>query len=212
MQHVKNIKLPPKKQQGFTLLELLIASIIFAIMAVMAYGGLDNVMSNSKASQQALKRLQQIQQSVSVLNRDFSQIVPRSIRDEFGNPQPYLSAGNNIDNLVEFSRGGRVNPANLLRSSLLRIAYQFDDEKLVRLQWPQMDRAQETEAKKTILIDNLNEVTIRFLDQNAEWQEQWPPLNATVGAGSGNTTELIGIEIILDLKDWGEIRRLYAMN
>ena len=212
MQHVRNIRFPPKKQQGFTLLELLIASIIFAIMAVMAYGGLDNVMSNSKASQQALKRLQQIQQSVSVLNRDFSQIVPRSIRDEFGNPQPYLSAGNNIDNLVEFSRGGRVNPANLLRSSLLRIAYQFDDEKLVRLQWPQMDRAQETEAKKTILIDNLNEVTIRFLDQNAEWQEQWPPLNVTSGTDSGNATELIGIEIVLDLKDWGEIRRLYAMN
>ena len=212
MQHVKNLTSTQKKQQGFTLLELLIASIIFAIMAVMAYGGLNNVMSNSKASQQALKRLQQIQQSVAVLNRDFSQVVPRSIRDEFGNPQPYLSAGNNIDNLVEFSRGGRVNPANLLRSSLLRIAYQFDDEKLVRLQWPQMDRAQETEAKKTTLIDNLNEVTIRFLDQNAEWQEQWPPLNVTSGTDGANATELIGIEIVLDLKDWGEIRRLYAMN
>ncbi len=194
------------------MLELLIASIIFAIMAVMAYGGLDNVMSNSESAQQALKRLQQIQQSVSVLNRDFSQIVPRSIRDEFGTPQPFLTAGNNIDNLIEFSRGGRVNPANLLRSSLLRIAYQFDDEKLVRLQWPQMDRAQETEAKTTVLLDNLDEVTIRFLDQNAEWQEQWPPLNATSVAGSDNTTELVGIEIVLQLKDWGEIRRLYAMN
>ena len=75
-----------------------------------------------------------------------------------------------------------------------------------------MDRAQETEAKKTILLDNLDEVTIRFLDQNAEWQEQWPPLNATSFAGSGNTTELVGIEIVLHLKDWGEIRRLYAMN
>ena len=212
MQHVKEIKLASIKQQGFTLLELLIASIIFAIMAVMAYGGLDNVMSNSESAQQALKRLQQIQQSVSVLNRDFSQIVPRPIRDEFGTPQPFLTAGNNIDNLIELSRGGRVNPANLLRSSLLRIAYQFDDETLVRLQWPQMDRAQETEAKKTILIDNLDKVTLRFLDQNAEWQEQWPPLNATSGAEIGDTTKLIGIEIILLLKDWGEIRRLYAMN
>lgn len=212
MQHVKEIKLASIKQQGFTLLELLIASIIFAIMAVMAYGGLDNVMSNSESAQQALKRLQQIQQSVAVLNRDFSQIVPRPIRDEYGIPQPFLSAGNNIDNLIELSRGGRVNPANLLRSSLLRIAYQFDDEKLVRLQWPQMDRAQETEAKKTVLLDNLDEVTIRFLDQNAEWQEQWPPLNVMSVAGSDNTTELVGIEIVLQLKDWGEIRRLYAMN
>ena len=89
------------RQHGFTLLELLIASIIFALMAIMAYGGLSNVMDNSKVSQRALERLKQIQQTVSVLNRDFSQIVERSIRDEYGNPQFFLSAGNDIDNIVE---------------------------------------------------------------------------------------------------------------
>lgn len=209
MPHAKSIILPTTKQQGFTLLELLIASIIFAIMAIMAYGGLANVIDNSKSSKQALRRLQQIQQSVSVLNRDFSQIVPRAIRDEFGNTQPFLTAGNNIDNLVEFSRGGRVNPAKLLRSTLLRVTYRFDDEKLLRLQWPQLDRTQEMEAKKTILIDNLEDVTIRFLDQNAEWQEQWPPLNVAAGT---TIVEPLAIEIILQLKDWGDIRRLYAMN
>ncbi len=51
---------PLNKQQGFTLLELLIASIIFAVMAVMAYGGLSNVMDNSEASKRALLRLKQI--------------------------------------------------------------------------------------------------------------------------------------------------------
>ena len=199
------------KQQGFTLLELLIASIIFAIMAIMAYGGLDNVISNSQASKQALKRLQQVQQTVSVLNRDFRQLIPRPIRDEFGNPQPYLSAGNNIDYLVEFSRGGRVNPGGLLRSTLLRVAYQFDEETLIRLQWPQLDRTQEQEPKKTTLIDNLETVTIRFLDQSGEWQEQWPPLNATPGTATAAIHPL-AIEIILQLKDWGEIRRLYQVE
>lgn len=204
------------KQQGFTLLELLIASIIFAIMAIMAYGGLDNVISNSQASKQALKRLQQIQQTVSVLNRDFRQLIPRPIRDEFGNTQPYLSAGNNIDYLVEFSRGGRVNPGGLLRSTLLRVAYRFDEETLVRLQWPQLDRTQEQEPKKTTLIDNLEEVSIRFLDPAGEWQEQWPPLNATPTNAPGGiavaTTHPLAIEIILQLKDWGEIRRLYQIE
>lgn len=203
------------KQQGFTLLELLIASIIFAIMAIMAYGGLDNVISNSQASKQALKRLQQVQQTVSVLNRDFRQLIPRPIRDEFGNIQPYLSAGNNIDYLVEFSRGGRVNPGGLLRSTLLRVAYQFDEETLVRLQWPQLDRTQEEEPKKTTLIDNLEAVTIRFLDPAGEWQEQWPPLNAASANAPGTAIATIyplAIEIILQLKDWGEIRRLYQVE
>lgn len=203
------------KQQGFTLLELLIASIIFAIMAIMAYGGLDNVISNSQSSKQALKRLQQVQQTVSVLNRDFRQIIPRPIRDEFGNTQPYLSAGNNIDYLVEFSRGGRVNPGGLLRSTLLRVAYQFDEKTLVRLQWPQLDRTQEQEPKKTTLIDNLEAATIRFMDPAGEWQEQWPPLNAAPVNAPGTAVTTIyplAIEIILQLKDWGEIRRLYQIE
>ncbi|NOQ89120.1 MAG: type II secretion system minor pseudopilin GspJ [Gammaproteobacteria bacterium] len=212
MQTARSLPIPSSRQKGFTLLELLIASIIFAIMAIMAYGGLANVMDNSKASQTALKRLQQVQQSVSVLNRDFLQILPRAVRDEYGNVQPALSAGNNIDNLVEFTRGGRVNPANLLRSTLLRVAYRFDDEKLVRLQWPQLDNAPGAEAKQTILIDDVENVTIRFLDQNGEWQEQWPPLNSGGGINAGSTTELTAIEIVLQLNDWGDIRRLYAMN
>lgn len=209
MPHVKPISLPSPKQQGFTLLELLIASIIFAIMAVMAYGGLDNVIKNSESSQQALDRLKQVQQSVMVLNRDLSQIIPRPIRDEYGNPQPYIIADNTLDRLIEFTRGGRVNPAGLLRSTLQRVAYRFDEDKLVRLQWPHLDRSQELEPTETILIDNVENVVIRFLDENAEWQEQWPPLNA---GGASTAKSPLAVEIVLTLNDWGDIRRIYQVS
>jgi len=195
-------------QQGFTLLELLIASTIMAIMAIMAYGGLANVIDNSRTSEQALKRLQQIQQCISVINRDISQILPREVRDEFGNKQPYLGSGKNPDYLLEFTRGGRVNPANLLRSTLLRVAYQFEDEKLIRLQWPQLDNAPGVETKETILIDDVENVTLRFIDDSAKSQEEWPPLNAS----TDNRASISAIEIVIQLKDWGEIRRLYAMK
>ncbi len=203
---------PLNRQQGFTLLELMISSLIFAIMAIMAYGGLDNVLSNSKASQQALSRLQQIQQSITIISRDFSQLVPRAVRDEYGNIQPALSTANDVDNLVEFTRGGRANPANLLRSTLVRVAYQLDDEKLVRLQWPQLDNAPGAEAKKTTLIDNLESVSIRFLDDNAQWQEEWPPVNTGASISNTISTQPLAIEVVLNLTDWGEIRRLYAMD
>lgn len=182
-------------------------------MAIMAYGGLNNVIVNSESSKQAMDRLQKVQQCIAVLNRDFSQIVQRSIRDEFGVTQPYLTAGNNIDNLVEFTRGGRVNPASLLRSSMLRVAYRYDDTTLTRIQWQQLDRAQGAEPKKTDIIDNLESVTLRFLDDKGEWQDQWPPLNAaTINLPGLNTNRPVALEIVLQLSDWGEIRRLYAFN
>ena len=203
------------KQQGFTLLELLIASIIFALMAIMAYGGLANVMDNSEASKQALQRLKQLQQTVSMLNRDFSQIVQRPIRDDRGNQQSSLTAGNNIDYLVELTRGGRSSPPALLRSSLVRVAYRLEEDKLVRLQWPQLDRSPNSEARETVLIDNVESMSIRFLAQNKEWQQQWPPLNAPAATAEGEpaTPERpAAIEIVLQLNDWGDIRRLYPIK
>ncbi len=204
-----------KAEHGFTLLELLVAIVIFAIMAVMAYGGLNNVINNSKAATRSLNRLQQLQHAVAVLNRDFGQIRNRSIRDAFGVRRAYLLTGNNIDNLVEFSRGGRLNPANLKRSSLERVAYRFQNNKLIRLQWPFMDRAPGTKPRQSILLDKVKTVTLRFYDRHHQWHNQWPPLNSSRTSNTGskqNLPTLIAIEINFTLDDWGKIRRLYAVQ
>jgi len=205
-------------QQGFTLLELLVAIVIFAIMAVMAYGGLDDMIKSSEIARQSLQRLQQLQQAVSVISRDINQIRPRSIRNNYGIRQPFLTTTINSDNLVAFTRGGRLNPAGLKRSSLLRVAYRFTEHKLIRLQWPFLDRAPGTEPRKSTLIDNLDKVSLRFMDQTGAWHNQWPPLNtATATTTTGNTPgakvpKLLGIEINLTLVDWGKIRRLYMVQ
>lgn len=180
-------------------------------MAVMAYGGLQNVIDNSQSSKKALNRLQQLQKCVSVLNRDLLQIIPRPIRDEFGNPQPALSTSTNLDYLVEFTRSGRPNPTSAALSTLQRVAYQLEDGELIRLQWPHLDRTQESEPRKSTLIDNVEEATVTFMDENNRSQTQWPPLNiVTNDDGTTETPGLKAIEITILLKDWGEIRRLYA--
>jgi general secretion pathway protein J len=201
------------QQQGFTLLEVLIASIIFAIMAVMAYGGLQNVIDNSQSSKQALNRLQQLQKCISVLNRDMLQIIPRPIRDEYGTTQPALSTSTNLDYIVEFTRSGRPNPTTAALSTLQRVAYQLEEDKLIRLQWPHLDRTQDVEPRKSILIDNVEDVTISFLDENNVPHTQWPPLNITAtNTGTTQTSGHKAIEVIIRLKDWGPIRRLFVMQ
>ena len=73
------------------------------------------------------------------------------------------------------------------------------------------------EAKKSVLIDNIENVSIRFLDQKNEWQQQWPSLSASSPIPGTTTATTVSesplaIEIILKLKDWGDIRRLYFIK
>ena len=191
--------------KGFTLIELLIAIAVFSVMSVMAYGGLSQIIENNQHSKKELERLQAVQRAVLTISRDFTQIIERDIRDEYGNPQPFINASNSLDYLVEFTRNGRRNPAKLKRSNLLRVAYQFEDGKLSRLFWPQLDRAPAMEAYESTLLDQVERVELRYRDDKKEWHSQWPPL-------SGAAVELTAIEFTLELKDWGEITRLYQVG
>ncbi len=200
-----------KAQCGFTLLELLVAITVFATMSVMAYGGLRNVIDNSQASEQALARLKAVQTAISTISRDLSQVTRRDIRDEYGNRKRYLLTPQDPDALLEFTRGGHRNPAGLPRSHLQRVAYQLQDGKLYRLNWPQLDRAPGVEPWRSELLDQVAAVDFRFLDNRNAWHNRWPPLNATAEAAQ-NPPEPRAIEITIELADWGKITRLYEVS
>lgn len=200
-----------RQQRGFTLIELLVAISVFAIMSVMAYGGLSQIIRNNTSAEASLARLQEIQQAMYTLTRDFSQIIERDIRDEFGITQNYLSSGTNLDYVVELTRSGRRNPAKLLRSHLQRVAYQLTDNTLTRLAWPQLDRVQGMEPHRSELLGDIESFEIRYLDSNAVWHETWPAL--TFSATPGVTVPLpVAIEINISLKDWGKLKRLYKVS
>ena len=198
-------------ERGFTLIELLIAIAVFSVMSVMAYGGLSQIIDNSKHSKVELERLRSVQRAILTITRDLTQITERNIRDVYGNDQPFLDASNQLDYLVEFTRNGRRNPAKLKRSNLLRVAYRFEDKKLIRLFWPQLDRSQSMEAYESTLLDQVELVELRYMDEGKSWHSQWPPLNPQQQA-SGNSHPLTAIEFKLELKDWGEITRLYQVG
>jgi general secretion pathway protein J len=200
-----------QKLTGFTLLELLVAVAVFAILSAMAYGGLRNVIDNSQQTESAMQRLQQVQMTMLKITRDFTQLSQRNIRDEYGNTSNYILTGQGDDVFIEFSRGGRRNPAELLRSHLQRVAYKLEENRLSRLHWPHLDRTQEMEPYETVLLDEVENAGVRFLDSNNEWHNEWPPLSAT-GQTTGTAMVLTAIEFRLELKDWGELVRLYRVS
>jgi general secretion pathway protein J len=49
-------------------------------------------------------------------------------------------------------------------------------------------------------------VRFRFMNTAREWVERWPAADGPTAAG--DRTRPAAVEVILDLEDWGEIRRL----
>lgn len=199
------------KFAGFTLLELLVAVAVFAILSSMAYGGLRNVIDNSQQTELSMQRLQQVQLAMLKISRDFTQLSQRNIRDEYGNRSNYIMAGDGGDIFIEFSRGGRRNPAQLQRSHLQRVAYKLEENTLSRLHWPHLDRTQEMQAYESVLLEEVENASIRFLDNSNVWHNEWPPLSATGQPGDAAVT-LSAIEFTLELQDWGELVRIFQVS
>ena len=197
--------------RGFTLLELLVAIAVFAILAVVAYGGLNTMLNLSHRATLQTERLTKIQTAVMILSQDFNQIVNRPIRDEFGDTQPsFLGGGMRGGQGVEFTRGGRRNPGGFARASLQRVGYTLRDGQLLRLSWQVLDRAQDSAPISQMIIDQVNALDFRFLDNAGEWHDQWP-LDNTAQATLIPQPLPRAVEVAIDFQDLGRITRLYPL-
>ena len=140
---------------GFTLLELVVVMAIFAVLSVMAYGGLANILTARTQVAQSLERTAALQKGYLRLRNDFQQLRARPARDNYGTPQPALQADRGV---VEFTRGGWRNPLALPRSALERVAYRLEDGRLLRSSWRVLDRATNSEPVEVAVLDQVEDV------------------------------------------------------
>ncbi|MES9970497.1 MAG: type II secretion system minor pseudopilin GspJ [Candidatus Thiodiazotropha sp.] len=198
----------PPRSDGFTLLELLIAMMIFAIMATFVYAGLKVILDTEHQTSQYSQRISKLQLGLNLMQRDIEQMVARPVRDEYGDQQPALKSGGISDILLEFTRDGFANPMQLPRSNLQRVGYTFEENTLYRLTWPTLDRSQESEPYRRKLIGDITSLELVFYDKALQEKREWPP--RTSGGQDEDPSALpVSIEVKLELKDWGTIRRLF---
>jgi len=193
---------------GFTLIELLVAMAIFAVVAVMAYSGLDVVLQARKQGDEHATKLAALQTSFAILERDIEQAVNRSIRDNYGDVQAPMVGSNDT---LEFTRSGRRNPGGFSRSHLQRIAYGIEDEQLMRTSWETLDRAQDSDSASGPLFDGIEEIEFSYLDDKLTWQSEWPVRNLS----QTNKTKPglpKAIELTIESEQWGEIKRLFRVT
>jgi general secretion pathway protein J len=196
-----------RSSRGFTLIELLVAVAIVAIIGVMALVGLNRVIDQQALARERTERWQEIQLAMRLITQDLAQLHPRATREELGETyQPSLLADPSAQFALEFSRGGWANPAGVPRGTVLRVAYNWEDDKLVRLHWAVMDRTLATPPVRAEILDGVTNVEVRFRDTAGEWHLEWPPLNRR--GPQGMITQPRAVEFAIELTDFGRVFRL----
>lgn len=195
-----------RRSAGFTLLELLVALAIFALLGAMAFGGLNSVLRSADDTRETSEALGRMQLAFSIMQRDFLQLVDRPVRDAYGTEQPAIAVGEDGETLLRFTRLGQRNPAGLPRSSLQRVRYRLDEGALIREWWSRVDRGDEVPTGRRQILGSVETIELRFLDEKGQWQRQWPPLNQP---------EKTGLPAALEwrlMTDIGEVRRLFRVR
>jgi general secretion pathway protein J len=108
--------------------------------------------------------------------------------------------------LAELTRGGWSNTAGQQRSTLQRVSYALVNDVLKRSYQTALDSMQGTKPTVQDVFSGVKTIQFRYMDNNQAWQNQWPP--ATLGLPDSLWTRPIAVEITVEFKDWGRVRRL----
>jgi general secretion pathway protein J len=157
-----------------------------------------------------------------MISRDLRQFVNRPVRDEFGELEPALSGGELARFALSLTRSGWHNPGGYPRSNLQRVNYRLEDDALWRDTYTVLDRSGNTEPTTVLLLDDVEDLRLRFLGSleqfepgssgdaldTSDWAENWVSDTSVPGQ---ELAPPVALEINVQLGDWGEMRRLYAL-
>lgn len=206
---------PTHKQRGFTLLELMIAISIFALVGLGTYRMLDAVMKADAVTRANEQALRELTRAIGVLDRDIQQIVARPVRDAYGDHRAAvyfdIHAGDGVA-VVEFTRTGWRNPTGMVRSQLQRVRWRLAGDTLERVYWTVLDQAADSQGRVQKILGDVESMQWRYLDAKGQWQTQWP-----VSLDSKDEPETLlsvlptAIELQLEHRRFGELKRLYRL-
>ena len=245
---------------GFTLVEILVAMLILAIMAALGYSTYRSARLSAERTEESLKRSREIEFGMRMIAADIAQIVPRPVREILGSGRraavigtpgagsvtvsptslgatagaagssnsspgpgmsfnsrsgsnPGSSFGSTTDSnalpMIELTRGGWSNTAGQQRGTLQRVSYALVGDVLKRSYQINLDTVQGNKPVVQDLLTGVQGVQLRYLDMNQAWQNQWPETTAIQNVANADwQSRPVAVEIIVQFKDWGPIRRL----
>lgn len=196
------------RQAGLTLIELVVAIALLALISSMAYRGLDSMTRSSERSLAVGEHWQRVALFFERFASDVAQPTQRPVRAAADNA-PLVPEwwGRLPDNVVatdpsaaqlEFTRKSAPGRDEV------RMGYRLREGKLELLLWPSLDRAPSTLPTVYVLLEGVSNLHFRYLDSTGTWQESWP--------ASGIKDALPrGVAIEVTTNDGVMLQRIFAL-
>lgn len=193
---------------GLTLIELLIAVALLALLTTMSYRGIDSMSRTSERSLAEGDRWQAVALFFERLASDVAQPARRPVRagaeaaqalPEWWGRQPNATADSDAESTqVEFSR---KSPSG---RDEIRLGYRLRDGRVELLLWHVLDRAPNSLPDVYSLLEGVSGLSFRHLDAAGTWQDVWP-----VAGGKETLPRALAVEI--ELSNGIKLHRVFAL-
>lgn len=197
-----------RRETGLTLIELLVAVALLALITSMAYRGLDGVARSSERNLAEGDHWKSIAMLFERIASDVAQPSRRPVRDGaenaaslpewWGRPANLTSDADPAATQLEFTR--KSPPGR----DEVRLGYRLRDDKVELLLWPALDRSPGTQPEVYVLLEGVGSLRFRHLDSNGNWQDNWPIVGVR---------EVLprAVSVEVTLKDGVTLSRLFAL-
>ena len=157
-------------RNGFTLVELLVALLIFGMLAVAGVGLLRFSVEAQAATGTRLGSIAAQRRVESLILSDAAQAVPRITRNEAGEPVQAFAGDPRGFTLV---RGG-VDPVDdTLQPALRKVRYRVESGRLTRSSYAMLDGAAPEDGN--VLLPEVADIRLRYRARDG-WRDIWDPI------------------------------------
>ena len=201
------------RARGFTLLELLVAVFIAALMAAMGYAAIGQVARQRGSVQAEQRSIDAMSRAMRVMTLDFAQTAARPVRDALGRGmESAVLADPRVSQGVSLTRASGAPVLGAARPALQRVSWTLEGEELVRIAWAAPDRTQTTPERRRVMLTGVRRLQFRFLAPTGEWRAEWPGnFDADAGAASGRMRPR-AVEVTIEDARLGVVRRVIEVG
>ena len=194
--------------RGFTLIEVLIALSVFAILASITSTAMYQAFNTREHITNQSDRLNTLQMAILLIKRDTQQIVDRSVLgNEWHTFPPFIGQSH----YIEFTRGGVASPMGIEQGKTLqRVAFLCKNTQLYRRSWQTLDGPNRNQYQDKLLLDHVTQCQFGFVAHNKQILPDWKAF--ALQQNQQQETRPLAIQLTLKLRDWGKMSMLLRLR